>query len=282
MMCIILKVGFVKSSHGGEEFDMNKSFEIIKKDLLEIGLVSGDTVIVHSSLSSMGNVEGGAETVIAALMEVIGPEGTLMFPAFTYKSAYLGEPFVHDETPVCVGLIPETFRKWPGVIRSVHPSHSVSAIGRLAYELTKDHALDETPMGLNSPYRRLAEHKAKILMLGCSLNTMSYMHALEEEAEAEYCLTPNYVEYTITDDKGVRYTKKYRKHNFRRPTETIKQCYARLINILTPESDYIARKIHGATSYLVDAVALHDKALLKFKESPYYFVDAPGHENHQL
>lgn len=252
---------------------MNASFQTIKKDLTSLGLKAGDMVIVHSSLSSMGNVDGGAKTVISAIQDIIGKNGTLMFPTFTYATVYNGEPFIHAQTPVCVGLIPETFRKMPGVIRSLHPTHSVAVWGKYAKELTAKHYQDETPMGINSPYRQLAKHGAKILMLGCSLNSTSYMHALEEEAGVEYCLRKDYVKYTITDESGNTYTKKYRRHNFTRPTGNVKQCYARCIDVLVPNLDYTVGKIHGATSYLIDAASLHEKAILKMKEDTYYFVD---------
>ena len=94
------------------------SFEILCRDLTSIGIGCGDVLIVHSSLSSMGYVEGGAETVIAALRSVLGEEGTLLFPAFSYRTAYVDSSFSLKDTPVCVGKIPETFRTMPGVRRS--------------------------------------------------------------------------------------------------------------------------------------------------------------------
>ena len=254
---------------------MISSLETLKEDFQKIGIGRSDVLIVHSSLSSMGIVEGGADTVIQALTEVLGSEGTLLFPAFTYRYVYENPIFSMTETPACVGIIAETFRKSKDVIRSVHPSHSVCARGRYAEEIIKNHGLDRTPMGINSPYRRLADYNAKILMLGCSLNTMSYMHALEEEAEVEYCLTPYKINYTIIDSYGNEYTDEYQKHYFKRKSCVIKQCYSRCIDVLTEGIDYTKEKIHSAESYLVNAKALHDKALLKMKTQPYYFVDLP-------
>ena len=89
---------------------MNKSFEILCKDFVSIGIKKGDTVMVHSSLSSMGNVEGGAQTVIEALKEVVGVEGTLLFPAFTFstslgcqQSCKKSQPASTDESDVPSG-----------------------------------------------------------------------------------------------------------------------------------------------------------------------------------
>ena len=106
---------------------MNISLEKLKRDFSNLGIKRGEVIIVHSSLSSMGLVDGGAETVIEALTEVLGDDGTLLFPAFSYGT--VGESMTFDikNTPVCVGKIPETFRNTNGVLRSMHPTHSVCA-----------------------------------------------------------------------------------------------------------------------------------------------------------
>ena len=70
-------------------------------------------------------------------------------------------------------------------------------------------------------------------------------------------------------------TDEYQKHNFKRKSLTVKQCYSRCTDVLDINTDYKADKVHGARSYLINAPALHDKALVKMKEDPYYFVDLP-------
>ncbi len=93
---------------------MNTSLEKIKNDLLALGIKAGDVLMVHSSLKSMGQVEGGAETVIAALRAVLGEEGTLMLPALSYATSCESSFFSNLETPSCVGHITEVFRKQEG------------------------------------------------------------------------------------------------------------------------------------------------------------------------
>jgi aminoglycoside 3-N-acetyltransferase len=254
---------------------MNMSLKTLKNDFSNLGIARGDVVIVHSSLSSMGVVDGGAETVIEALSEVLGSDGTLLFPAFSYGT--IGESMTFDvkNTPVCVGKIPETFRNTLGVLRSMHPTHSVCAKGRYANEIIKDHELDRSPMGEHSPYRRLTKYNAKILMLGCSLNSMSFMHAIEEIVGSEYCLTPYKVTYKLINSQGEEFSDEYRKHNFKRKTCYVKQCYARCLDVLEEGVDYTKGIAHGAVCYLVNSVSLHDKAILKMQSEPYYFVDLP-------
>ena len=78
------------------------SYKQLVSDLLNIGIGAGDTVVVHSSMKSMGYVEGGAECVIAALADVVGTEGTLMFPTFTFATSYGDSFFSNKDTPSCV------------------------------------------------------------------------------------------------------------------------------------------------------------------------------------
>ncbi|MEG2377234.1 MAG: AAC(3) family N-acetyltransferase, partial [Clostridia bacterium] len=99
------------------------------------GISSGDVVLMHSSLSSIGHVEGGADTVIDAMLDVIGPSGTFAVSTLSNN----GEPFDPDNTPSGVGRVSEALRKRHGAIRSLHPIHSIAAIGARATELCGGH-----------------------------------------------------------------------------------------------------------------------------------------------
>src|SRR5947209_4832214 len=119
--------------------------EDIVSGLRKLGLRGGEIVTMHSSLSSFGWVDGGPETVIAAVREVLGPEGTILVPTMTLWSSLIREkagnapliPYDPDHSPCDknMGSIPETLRRLPGAIRSVHPMESVAAIGKHAAEL---------------------------------------------------------------------------------------------------------------------------------------------------
>ena len=85
---------------------MNESYRILRSDLENIGVCPGDVLVVHSSLKSMGYVDGGARCVISALRDAIGEEGTLVFPTFTYRTSYKESFYSNKDTPSCVGLIP--------------------------------------------------------------------------------------------------------------------------------------------------------------------------------
>jgi len=157
--------------------------EDIKAGLRKLGLKKGDSVGVHSSLRSFGHVEGGADAVIDALLEIVGKGGNVMMST---HSANLGKdqrtpeeiamgvswllkilPYDPEKTPVTTGIIPETFRKRKGVIRGSHPSHSVAASGPKAKELSEG-------------WHSLLEMDGYILLIGVDLDRCTAMHLAEK------------------------------------------------------------------------------------------------------
>ena len=113
--------------------------EDIINSLREAGIADGDIVLVHSSFKSLGHIEGGAETVISAFEEVIGKEGTLVFPTFVQKDFLNAYETWHIDKESDTGYLTNYFRKRSGSVRSDHPTHSVAASGRDAVWLTETH-----------------------------------------------------------------------------------------------------------------------------------------------
>lgn len=151
--------------------------------LRDIELSTGDVVCVHSSFSSLGYVTGGPGTFIEALEEVVGASGTIMMPTFSMTGSmqsYLesGEVFDIGRTPSKVGVVTETFRQWPGVRRSLHPTNSVAAKGPLASELLAGHEQSIRPFGLETPFGRLAPYGGKILMINTHIH--SFLHHVQD------------------------------------------------------------------------------------------------------
>ena len=149
----------------------------------EVGLKEGDSVVTHSSFRSLKPIEGGPEVVILALLDVVGPKGNLVFPTFT-NYGYDSPDWYFDpaETPCRTGIIPETARKWPGAVRSLHPTHSVTVIGPDAEALTRDH-LKYRAVGVGSPLDRLAEMGGKVLLIGVNNTTNTTVHVGEEHTD---------------------------------------------------------------------------------------------------
>jgi aminoglycoside 3-N-acetyltransferase len=179
----------------------------ISAQLGALGLSQGSTVLVHSSLSSLGYVEGGADAVIDALIDVVGPQGTVLVPTLTGSDALSADnPPVFDpcHTPCWTGRIPETFRQRPEAVRSHHPTHSVAAIGAHAQELTAGHKACLTPCGPDSPYGRIARAGGYILLIGVDHECNTTFHLAEEMVGAPYHMQPGLVAAQIVEGEQIR------------------------------------------------------------------------------
>jgi len=143
-----------------------------------VGVPRGGVLMVHSSLSEFGYVEGGPETVIDALLEALGPEGTLAMPTLSFS--WVGRmPYDRQRTPSRVGAITEAFRRRPGVVRSPHPTHSIAAHGPKAEEIVSLHTPDRPVFAAEGAYGKLYELDGGILML-CKLGSNTSLHMAEE------------------------------------------------------------------------------------------------------
>lgn len=142
---------------------------MLRSDLDRVGLTSGRAVLVHSSLSQVGHVQGGATAVIDALLDIVSPGGTVLFPALTGKETdgpQHAPTMDVRSTPCWTGQIPETARLRHAAWRSVHPTHSVVALGAAAEHSVAGHQHSVTPCDQYSPYFRLIEEDGLILLLG--------------------------------------------------------------------------------------------------------------------
>ena len=201
-----------------------KQQSIKQNDLLESlkkqGITKGDSVLVHCSLSKIGYVEGGPKTLIDALLETIGTEGTLLMPAFPAKGRnydYLIENKVFDarHTPSNMGVVTEYFRNNYPVERSLHPTDSIIALGKNAHEYIKDHFGELTPHSANSPFRKLIDHHGKILMIGTTLNgACTNLHTLEDAVDFPYPIYSDQIfESEIIDMNGKHLRMKTKVHD---------------------------------------------------------------------
>jgi len=170
--------------------------EDIKSSLEGFGFGNGSRIMVHSSLSSFGWVEGGAAAVIKALMKLVGPNGTILMPSFNH-----GAPFdssgIYDplSTPCLNGRIPDTFWRMKGVYRSLNPTHPFAAWGKDAKRYTENHHLTLT-MGEDSPLGLLARDDGYQINIGTTHGATTAKH-LAETIKRVPCLGYRTEEYPV-------------------------------------------------------------------------------------
>lgn len=203
---------------------------VVKEDILDalssLGIRSGQTIMVHTSLSSLGFVCGGAQVVIEALLETVGPDGTIMMPTQSWKNldpvtgVHWEEPedwwplirahwpaYQKEITPTnTMGAVAEMFRTWPGTLRSDHPARSVAANGRYAADLTANHDLSNI-FGDDSPIGRLYALDGYVLLIGVGYDKNTSLHLAD--VRASYPGKHNCTEYSAMMENGKRVWKEY-------------------------------------------------------------------------
>ncbi len=156
-------------------------------DLKAAGICSGDILVVHSSLKSIGWVEGGPVAVVEALVRSVNPGGTVLFPGLTFNGS--ATEFLRENELVDIrerrshnGAIPRAAGECPKALRSHHPTHTGIAIGPRAAELLSGDQDSEGPVGAHSPFALAAGAGAKILLIGTTNDSNTTLHYVEELA----------------------------------------------------------------------------------------------------
>lgn len=193
-----------------------------KADLIghlhQMGLRPTDAVMVHSSMKAIGEVEGRADTVLDALMEYFAP-GLLMLPTHTW--AQMNDSYnVFDPAaePACVGILPNLFMKREGVVRSLHPTHSIAAYGPRAAAYIAGEENCTTPCSADGCWERLRKEDAKILLIGVTHARNTYIHAVEECLNVPQRLAKTPSRFTVIMPDGTRReVLQYRHYNPKEP-----------------------------------------------------------------
>lgn len=203
---------------------------VLKQDILEalekLGVCKGQVLMVHTSLSNLGYVCGGAQVVIEALLEAVGREGTIMMPTQSWKNLDPATgvhwevpescwPLIRENWPAydknitptnTMGAVAEMFRQWPGTVRSDHPARSVAAWGKEAAWLTADHDLSNI-FGDGSPVGKLYELDGLVLLMGVGYDKNTSLHLAD--VRAAYPGKHNCLEHSAVMENGRRVWKGY-------------------------------------------------------------------------
>jgi aminoglycoside 3-N-acetyltransferase len=232
----------------------------IKDQLVTLGVERGGVLVVHTSFSAIAPVDGGPAGLIAALREVLGPDGTLVMPSMSDDDDH---PFDVATTPCRgMGIVAETFRQLPGVLRTDNP-HAFAAIGPRAAEVTRPQPV-EIPHGLDSPVGRVYELDGQVLLLGVGHDANTTVHLAENLAGVRYGIH----HYATILENGAPRRVEYRE---------IDHCcegFAQLDEWLG-ERQHRGAVGHG-TARLMRSRDVVDAALRHLRENEEVFLHEPG------
>ncbi|WKN29644.1 AAC(3) family N-acetyltransferase [Porifericola rhodea] len=243
----------------------------LKTHLSGMGIRPQGSLLIHSSMKAIGDVENGADTVLDAFIEYM-KDGLLIFPTHTWHEdnnpGGVYNPFTE---PSCVGILGNLFMKRAGVIRSWHPSHSVAALGKDADTYTSGEELRNTPCSREGCWGKLYDRKAQILFLGCTLKSNTFIHGVEEWNDVPERLTEEYHHYKIVNEKGQQLDYAQKCHS--KKYGDVSRNYDKLLAPGLHEGIVTIGKIGDATSYLCEAKALADMCSEFLRKDPQLFLD---------
>ena len=179
------------------------TFEKLVEGFRGLGVEKGDTLLVHSSYKSLGEVEGGPQTVIRALEAALGSEGTLIMPTFNFDFNK-GVPWDVRSTPSKMGILTELLRKEPRAKRVFHPFYSFAIVGKHAEMLGR--LRYKSSYERNSVFGKLRDLDGKIMIIGLSYtNSMTFFHHIEQMEGVDYRFLKQFTG-EVTDEHGHTYT----------------------------------------------------------------------------
>lgn len=192
---------------------------MIVQALKNVGVKKGDVLLVHSGLSYLGHVDGGAETLLDALIETVGEDGTILLPVFTRpyiafegslnKSRIFRPACEEFQDRIFTGAVPKALLHRPGTKRSAHATHAWCGVGKMADYCLSAQTLLEPPASENSPMAKALELGGKVVFIGSDIHSNTFLHYLEDKANAPYL--ENAV-VKVKDADGKLHTEVIHKH----------------------------------------------------------------------
>lgn len=248
-----------------------------KKELLQniegMNMDPKGILMVHSSMKSIGDVEGGADTVLDVFSEYM-KDGLLLFPTHSWKEIhYEAENPVFDvrNTASCVGVLGNLFMKREGVHRSLHPTHSVAALGTNAAEYVSGEERAASPCPATGCWGKLYTQRATILFLGCTLRSNTFIHHVEEQNNIPDRLRTDTYPIQILDESGKKYTTDMYGHHS--SVGDVSQNYIKLEKPFVFGGAVHYGNFGDAVCVIGDAVKMADITTKLLKQTPNMFAD---------
>ncbi|MGC8934693.1 MAG: AAC(3) family N-acetyltransferase [Thermoproteota archaeon] len=246
------------------------TFNEILSGLKNLGIIEGDVVLVHSSLSSFGYVEGGAETVISALMKAVSNSGALLMPSFPsgseYELARRGIIFDVATTPSEMGLITEVFRKRKDVRRSLSSTHSLAGWGKKSEKILENHEKCNVTCGPGSPFEKICQMGGKILLIGVDHTVNTTLHYVENVNGAPTLSSFQFDTYVID------YSKRKIKIPIYPHLPGLPRAYQRVEPILVENKIQLSTKIGSSIIRLIDAFKMNETIGSIIRRNPLFLI----------
>jgi aminoglycoside 3-N-acetyltransferase len=205
-----------KYNNNNGDFMSKKIFDFnsLTEDFRKLGIKEYDNVLVHSSMKSIGEVEGGADTVLDVFCAYLAENGNIALPSHSWDA--IGDEkdtFDPVSEPSCVGILTEMFRKRKNVLRSLHPTHSVAVMGKDAECFVKDEHLIDTPCGRKGCWGKLLDMDFKIIFIGCGNTSNTFIHGVEEWCGVPGRITDGHQKLKIIMPDGAVFDRDMRRHH---------------------------------------------------------------------
>lgn len=220
----------------------------IEEQLVCMGIMPDDAVLIHTSYRSVGEVEGGIDGFIDAFKEYLS-EGMLIIPTHTWSVVDKTNPIYDvNATIPCIGAVASAaaFRK--DGVRSLHPTHSVWATGKNAKSFVEGEEYAQTPAPVGGCWSRLSDIGAKILLVGVGNNRNTFIHAVDEKASLDDRLDDHEWNVTVIDYDGNKITHPFRGHG-----ETGSENFGNFEKMFIAKGVQTSGKLGGAEVKICDA-----------------------------
>ncbi len=238
-------------------------------DIKRTGIRKDGTLLIHSSMKAIGQVEGGGDTVLDAFIDYM-KEGLLLFPTHSWSDKNLRDGIYDPRTePACVGILPNLFMKRTGAIRSMHPTHSVTAMGNRAQAYVQRDNEVYTPCPRNGCFGGLYDEEAQLLFLGATLKSNTYIHSLEELLNIPDRINPKARKIKLLYQNGEVREIDYYSHYWTRGD--VSKNYDKLLLPMLHMGIAKEVKIGDALSYVVEVKPMTDWVIGLLKENPSLF-----------
>ena len=248
--------------------------EQLKLQLAELGLSPSDTVVIHTSLRSIGTIDGGANGLIDAFCEYLR-EGLFLVPTHTWANVNADQPVYDAASSIpCIGAVPRAAAARHDGIRSLHPTHSMWAFGQNAAAYVQGEELAETPAPKGGCWSRLADIGAKIVLIGVNNSKNTFIHSLDEEADLPDRLAGDPYQTTLLTRDGEILHGRMTRHLCSRCSDVSKY-YSNFEEALTAQGAQRFGRLGEAEVRVVDAAACRDVILRIYSRADHDICIGP-------